>query len=259
LEFVALLFARLRLDISCHTPSRRCLPPNKQPPQGLALTPWPLIPNPYGVPGERSCSLGCLTPAFKPPPQIRRHLPMAAQTKRPQIIQVTLPTPLGHRTNMVRIPQRPPRRGPRRAFFARWGDCRHRPQPPNLQRRYPRPPPTPQQPRIRRHRIGPTQPANPLIPQKHLVPQIPRIRPQPPLVHAKLRAKRPPPFGQDLHPAPPAKRPPIRPHLARLSPNPPRLRQPPPRQPPRPLRSSHPLILTNPKPRHHPQIRVPHS
>jgi hypothetical protein len=131
---------------------------------------------------------------------------------------------------MVRIPQRPPRRD--------------RPHPPNLQQLPPRLPPTPLQLRIRRHRIGPTQATRPLIPQKHLVPQIPRIGPQPPLVHAIVRAKRPPPFRQNLHPTPPAKRPPMRPHLDHHPPRPPSLRQPPPRQRRRLLISRHPPILT---------------
>jgi hypothetical protein len=160
---------------------------------------------------------------------------MATKTKRPQIIQITLPTPLGHRPHMVGIPQRAP--------------YPHRPHPPNLQRRYPRLPPTPLQLRIRRHRIGPTQPANAFIPQKHLVPQIPRIGPQPPLVHAILRAERPSPLSQNLHPTPPAKRPPKRPHLDHLPASPPSLRQPPPRQlHPRPLLTRHPPILTTARP-----------
>ena len=141
---------------------------------------------------------------------------MAAKTKRPQIIQITLPTPLGDRPHMVRIPQRPP--------------SPHRPHPPNLQRRCPRLPPAPFQLRISRHRIGPTQPTHSLIPEKHLVPQIPRIGPQPPLVHAIVGAERPPPLNQNLHPTPPAKRPPKRPHLDHLPASPPSLRQPPPRQ-----------------------------
>jgi hypothetical protein len=153
---------------------------------------------------------------------------MAAKTKRPQIIQITLPTPLGDRPHMVRIPQRPP--------------SGHRPHPPNLQRRCPRLPPAPLQLRISRHRIGPTQPTHALIPEKHLVPQIPWIGPQPPLVHAIVRAKRPPPLSQNLHPTPPAKRPPVHPNLdRRLATSP---RQPPPRLlHPRPLLTHHPPIL----------------
>ncbi len=158
---------------------------------------------------------------------------MATKAKRPQIIQITLPTPLSHGPHMVRIPQRP--------------SCPHRPHPPNLQQLLPNFSPTPQQPRILRHRIGPTQPTHALIPKKHLVPQIPRIGPQPPLVHAIVRAERPSPLSQNLHPTPPAKRPPKRPHLHhRIPTSPPSLRQPPPRQLHRLLLPSHPLILNNP-------------
>jgi hypothetical protein len=65
-------------------------------------------------------------------------------------------------------------------------------------------------------------------------------------VHAEIRTERPPPFGQNLHPAPPAKRPPQRPHLRRPLPRPTSLPQPPPRQrPPRPRHITHPPILTN--------------
>jgi hypothetical protein len=142
----------------------------------------------------------------QPPPEIGGSLTMAQQTKRPQIVQIALASTLGHRPNMVGIPQRSP--------------GGHAAQPPHLQRLTPgRPPAAPQGP-ISLHRVHAAQRTNPCIPQKHLVSQIPRVRPQPPLMHAEIRAERPSPLRQNLQLAPPAQRPSIRPGLQRARPHP---------------------------------------
>jgi hypothetical protein len=108
----------------------------------------------------------------QPSPQVGRHLTMAGQTKRPQILQVALPAPLRHRADMIGVPQRPPRV--------------HRPQPPHLQLLLPHPAARPLQPRIRRHRIGLAKSTNPAVPQENMVSQIPRVGPQTPLVNTVL-------------------------------------------------------------------------
>ena len=120
---------------------------------------------------------------------------MAPQTQRANILQVALPATLGHRHNVIRIPQASPRPSP---------------QSPVLQQfRSPRSSRMPQLP-FRRRRIYPAASANSPIPFEHLISNIARLCPQLPLVHAIRRAERVPP-RRHLQRAPAADPPSIRP------------------------------------------------
>jgi len=126
----------------------------------------------------------------KPQPQFRRNLAMTRQAQRPQIIQIALPATLRHRLDMIRVPQRPPRR--------------NRLHPIQRKPRHPGRPASPLQRVVDRHSIRLAKIANTAIPRKHLIPQVARIGPEPPLVDAIVGAKRAPPLSQNLQLAPPA-------------------------------------------------------
>jgi len=94
---------------------------------------------------------------------------MASQAQSADILQIALPSAFHYRNNVIRVPQAgapPPSGLP--LLHQSLAIC---------------PTGTPQ-PAQRRKRIHAAQRANPPVPQKHLLPQIPRLRPQLPLMHA---------------------------------------------------------------------------
>ena len=116
---------------------------------------------------------------------------MAQQTERPQVVQIALAAALGDRQNVIRIPQ-----------TAAGG---YRLDPVQPQTGNPSRPPRPLQGVIGSHGIDSARRAHAAIPRKHLVPQIPRIGPQTPLVNAIIAAEGSPAPRQNLQITPPAK------------------------------------------------------
>lgn len=129
---------------------------------------------------------------------------MTPQTQCTDVLEIALAAALGHRHNMVRIPQ---------------GPACARLQSPVLQQL--RPPCTARRPQPSRfrHRIYTASRADATIALEYLFAHIPRLRPQLPLVHTILRAECEPPSGH-LQRAPPANTAPVRPSRNRLPVNP---------------------------------------
>ncbi len=123
----------------------------------------------------------------------RRH-PVATQTQRSNIQEVALASTLHHRQNVIGIPQ----------TFTQLGlqsPMRHQ----LLPSRTARPP----QPAQLQQGVRPTAAAHALVAQKHLLPQVRRLRSQSPLVHAIRGAKRKP-ARRHFHRTPAAHTPAVR-------------------------------------------------
>src|SRR5947209_247752 len=111
----------------------------------------------------------------QPLPQRRRCLPMALDTQRPHVREIALAPTLRHRQNMVGVPQV---LAPSPFFFE-----------PPPRREIELPLIVPQY-----HGINAANGADPVVTREYLVAEIPRIRPQLPVVHARVAAEREPPL-----------------------------------------------------------------
>jgi len=140
----------------------------------------------------------------QPYPQRRRGFPMAKQAKRPHIGKITLPAAFRHRHDVIGIPQRLSAPLPQTPLLQK--------QPARRIIQLPHIPPD-------ASRIHTALRANPVVPLKYPLPQIPGIGPKLPIMYAAIGAKCAPAF-RNFDPAPSAKRTSARPslHLGRLNP-----------------------------------------
>src|SRR5690242_20609130 len=99
---------------------------------------------------------------------------MTAQTQRLDIVEIAFASALGDRNNVVRVPQTPANACPQ-------PPVRHQHQP-VLSARIAQPP-------LFANRVNPADGAYALVAQKHLLPQIPWLGAQLPLMHAVLGAE----------------------------------------------------------------------
>ena len=128
--------------------------------------------------------------------EIGRGFAMAGQAKRADVVEVALSSALGNRQDVVRVPERPP--------------CLNSLEPPQSERLSPGLTAAALEGRVRGDGVSTAGRADAAITRKDLIAQISRVRPQPPLMHAVIRAERTAAAREDLHLTPPAERQTIR-------------------------------------------------